>query len=158
MPLHFLHDCNIVSDILECLELLPVHYSSWETAHRILRREASPHALAYSEGHTILAIASLQASTVRGVSKQGKQLSADMGFYPQIEGAAHWMLAAVAQYDSQVHCKSVVKEMLQMELSAKSDEVTLTHGAQHTHEIHRLMRELQCGEQVSTLRDRCRCI
>ena len=65
------------------------------------------------------------------------------------------MLAAVAEYDTQVHGKSVVKEKLQMELSANSDEITPTHKAQHTQAIHRLMREVQCRKQVSTLRDRC---
>ena len=39
MPLQFLDDCNVVSNIFERLELLPVHCSSWETAHRILRRD-----------------------------------------------------------------------------------------------------------------------
>ena len=42
-----------------------------------------------------------------------------------------------------------------MELSANSDEVTPRHKPQRTQEIHRLMRELQCKKQVSTLCDRC---
>ena len=41
MPLHFLDDCNVVSDFPRRLEQLPIHIESWETAHRIFSREAS---------------------------------------------------------------------------------------------------------------------
>ena len=66
------------------------------------------------------------------------------------------MLAVVAEYDSQTHRRSVVKSKLHMELTQSSDEVTPRQKVLRTQEIQRLMRELQCRRQISTLRDRYR--
>ena len=150
IPGGFTSGSPVVSDVAERLEQLPPHVDSWETAHRILRREASLHRISFSAHNASSAVACLHASTVHGVSQQGKNLLADMGPYPQTEGAAYSMLAAVAKYDCQVHRHSVVQAKLNMEFSQTSDAGTPRQRAQQTQEIQRLMRELQGRKQISS--------
>ena len=87
-PVHFLDDCNVVFDAAACVEQLPLHVEYWETAHRIVRREASLHRMSFSAHNASSTVVCLHACTVHSVSQQGKNLPADMGLYPQTEEAA----------------------------------------------------------------------
>ena len=64
------------------------------------------------------------------------------------------MLAAVAEYDSHVHRRSVLQAKSNMELSQSSEEFTPRQRVQRTQEIHCFMQEFYRREHVSSLRDR----
>ena len=66
MPLQFLDDVNVVQLVSREVSMLPVCELSWHYAHRILRRHASAHKLAFSMEGQPRAITCLLTSTVMG--------------------------------------------------------------------------------------------